>query len=50
MLYLLYLLYTCLGFSCPFCRWGVGYRFSPFTHFSCIYHEWDPKTPGLKKV
>jgi len=24
---------------------------SPFTHtLLCIYHEWDPKTPDLKKI
>jgi len=40
MFYLLYLLYTCLGFFWLFCRWGIGYRFSLFTHTFFMHVSW----------
>ena len=37
-------------FSGCFAGGGLGIEFySLHTHIACIFHEWDPKTPDLKK-
>ena len=44
------MLYLPGNFSGCFAGGGLGAWFSLTHTLLCIYHEWDPKTPDLKKI
>jgi len=49
ILYMLYLSYLPRTFLAVLQVGDWEQFFSLHTHFSCMYHEWNPKTLGLKK-